>query len=163
MNAVFLLVFCELLIVAWIDFKTCKISNKWLLVNCLMALGFYLLLPEAYQFNWEIFIFPIGFIIGGFLLYLVNIMGAGDSKFLASLFLMIPLEYHFPYFEKLIISTVITGAILLLYRISINGGKLKAYLVNRYWEGIKVTIKSRFSYAPVILLAWMLLGRSLWS
>lgn len=163
MNVVFLLILCELLIVAWVDFKTCKISNKWLLLNCLLAVAFYLVLPDVYRFSWEVFVFPVGFIVGGFFLYLANIMGAGDSKFLASLFLITPLEFHFPYFEKLIISTVITGAILLIYRISRNSGKLKAYLVNRYWEGIRATIKSRFSYAPVILLAWMLLGRSLWN
>lgn len=163
MKAVFLLILCELLIVAWVDFKTCKISNKWILLNSLLALGFYLFLPEIYRFSWEIFVFPIGFIVGGFFLYLANIMGAGDSKFLASLFLMTPLEFHFSYFEKLAVSTIITGGILLLYRISINSGKLRAYLVNRYWEGIKATIKSRFSYAPVILLAWMLLGRTLWN
>ncbi len=163
MNVVFLLILSELLIVAWVDFKTCKISNKWLLFNCLLAVAFYFILPDVYRFSWEVFVFPIGFIVGGFFLYLANIMGAGDSKFLASLFLMTPLEFHYSYFEKLVLSTVITGAILLLYRISVNGGKIRAYLVSRHWEGIKEIFKSRFSYAPVILLAWLLLGRSLWN
>ncbi|MCM2349521.1 MAG: prepilin peptidase [Bacteriovoracaceae bacterium] len=162
MAYVFSLVLIELLIVAWIDFKTHKISNKWPLLNTALAVVFYLTFRDLYQFNWEIFIFPVGFIIIGFFLYLVKIMGAGDSKYLASLFLIIPLEFHLPYFEKLVLSTIITGAFLLTYRILKNGGKLKAYLINHYWEGVKVTLQSRFSYAPVIFLAWLILGLNIW-
>lgn len=162
MAFVFSLVLMELLVVAWIDFKTHKISNKWSLLNISLAVVLYFTLGTLYPLNWEVLFFPLGFIVIGFILYLMNIMGAGDSKFLASLFLLIPLEYHLLFFEKLVLSTIITGAFLLTYRIIRNSGKLKAYLISQYWEGVKVTLKSRFSYAPVIFMAWLILGLNIW-
>lgn len=162
MAFVFALVLLELLVVAWIDFKTHKISNNWSLLNISLGVVLYFTLGSLYPFSWEVLLFPLGFILIGFILFLMNIMGAGDSKFLASLFLLIPLEYHLLFFEKLVLSTIITGAFLLTYRIIRNSGKLKAYLISHYWEGVKLTLKSRFSYAPVIFMAWLILGLDIW-
>lgn len=162
MVVLFTLVLFQLLVVGWIDFKTKKISNRWVLFNLVWALGLYLGWNGLYPFNWEIFIFPVSFVFIGFFLYLIKIMGAGDSKYLASLFLIVPLEFHMLFFEKLLIATICTGAILLTYRILKNGAKLKAYLINHYWEGIRLTLQSRFSYAPVIFLAWVMLGFDIW-
>ncbi len=89
-------------------------------------------------------------------------MGAGDSKFLASLFLIIPPEFHLPFFEKLVVSTILVGTILFSYKVYKNSFELKAYFISRYWEGIRKTLKSRFSYAPVIFLAWVILGFKIW-
>jgi prepilin peptidase CpaA len=108
-------------------------------------------------------LFPLGFIGIGFLLYLLNIMGAGDSKFLASLFLIIPLEFHLLFFEKLVISTVITGSVLITFKVFKNASTLKSYFISQYWKGIRDILKSRFSYAPVICVAWILLGFNLWN
>lgn len=155
------LVLIQVLIVAWVDFKTEKISNYWVILNLCVAPLLYIFLPSDYVFSWEIFIFPVGFVVGGFILFLMNIMGAGDSKYLASLFLILPLEFHLSFFEKLVISTILTGAILLAIRIFREGKTIKAYLLSSYWGGIKQILKSRFSYAPVILIAWILLGISL--
>lgn len=160
--AVFGLILAELISVSWIDLKTQKISNKWLLVNILFAIILYLGFRDTYQFHWEIFIVPLGFIVVGFLLFIVNVMGAGDSKYLASLFLLIPSELHFPFFEKILLTTIFVGGIFLIYKIVKNFPQFRAYLVSRYWSGIRSIIKSRISYAPVILLAWMLLGVDLW-
>lgn len=152
----------ELLIVGWIDFKTRKISNKWIFFNAGLAVLLHFLVKDLYPFSWEILIIPAAFIFIGFFLYLINVMGAGDSKFLASLFLVIPPEFHLMFFEKLVLSTVITGATLLMLQILRNGSTLKAYFISRYWAGIKDAIRSRFSYAPVIVVAWILLGFNLW-
>jgi prepilin peptidase CpaA len=152
----------ELLVVGWVDYKTRKISNKWILVNLIAAILLHIFAVGLYPFSWEVLIFPSGFIIFGFLLFLLNVMGAGDSKYLASLFLVVPLEYQLLFFEKLVISTIITGTILLAIKIAGERDKLKAYLISRYWMGIKETIQSRFSYAPVVTVAWILLGLKLW-
>lgn len=160
--SIFGLILVELIIVGWIDFKTEKISNLWVLVNILLSLVFHLAFRDQYPFSLELLLFPAGFIGIGFILYLMNIMGAGDSKFLASLFLIIPLEYHLTFFEKLVLSTIVTGAFLLVFRIIRNGSTLKAYYISHYWAGIKLTLKSRFSYAPVICVAWILMGFNLW-
>lgn len=146
----------------WIDLKTEKISNKWVMLNIVLSVVLHLAFMEYYPFSLELFLFPSGFIGIGFILYLMNVMGAGDSKFLASLFLIIPLEFHLMFFEKLVFSTVATGAILLTFRIIKNSSTLKTYYISRYWPGIKETLKSRFSYAPVICVAWILLGINIW-
>ncbi|MFP5386467.1 MAG: prepilin peptidase [Bacteriovoracia bacterium] len=162
LNAVFALIMVELLVVGWIDLKTCKISNRWVVANFLISIGLHMAFRDVYPLTWETLIFPLGFIAIGFILYLLNIMGAGDSKFLASLFLIIPLQYHLMFFEKLVLSTVAVGATMLMFRIMRNARTLKAYYLSRYWAGIKDTLRSRFSYAPVICVAWMLMGFILW-
>lgn len=162
MPAVFGLIFFQLLVVAWIDLKTHKISNRWAFLNIGLSIVFHIFLQSYYPLTWEILIFPLGFLVIGFFLFLLNIMGAGDSKYLASLFLLIPLELHLVFFERLLLSTILVGALLLSLKIIKHFTQLRAYFINRYWSGIKGIIKSRFSYAPVILVAWIILGVSLW-
>lgn len=163
LSLVFALILVQLLIVGWIDYKTEKISNKWIAVNIAVSVVLHLFVRSLYPLSWEVIIFPVGFIVVGFLLFLMNIMGAGDSKYLASLFLIVPLEYQIIFFEKLVLSTVFTGSILLLYKIITQRQKLKAFFISRYWGGIKETIQSRFSYAPVVTVAWILLGFNIWA
>lgn len=159
---IFSLIFIELALVGWIDFKTQKISNRWILVNFLASIFFHFAFREIYPLSWEMLIFPFGFIFIGFFLYLLNVMGAGDSKFLASLFLLVPLDLHLVFFEKIVMSTICTGACLFLFRVIVNRGDLKAFVISQHWEGIKQILRSRFSYAPVILLAWIFLGINEW-
>ena len=162
-NWVFILIFIELIFVGWIDFKTHKISNRWVFLNIGLSIVFHLFIQHLYPLSWEVLIFPIGFIGIGFFLFLLNIMGAGDSKFLASLFLIVPLEFHMPFFEKILVSTLINGSILILAKTLFHRRTLYAYFISRYWNGIKEIIRSRISYAPVIVLAWLLLGIELWT
>jgi prepilin peptidase CpaA len=132
-------------------------------VNLIASISLHLTASTLYPLSWEVFIFPVGFIVVGFFLYLMKVMGAGDSKFLASLFLIIPLEFHLMFFEKLIISSIVTGTTLFLYRILINGSKLRSFLLAGHWEGVREILKSRFSYAPVVFLAWVILGFRIWN
>jgi prepilin peptidase CpaA len=106
--------------------------------------------------------FPLGFIVGGFVLFILGIMGAGDSKFLASLFLLIPLEQHALMFEKVIYTTLLVGFVLLAIKIARDFKIIKAYALSAYWNGLKASIKSSFSFAPVVFIAWILLGVELW-
>lgn len=159
----FAFVAIELLAVAWIDLKHKTISNRWHLVNFLLAIGLYLALPETYQLKWEVLLFPVAYVLVGFFLFLAGIMGAGDSKFLASLCLLLPLEFQLPFFEYLVGATLIIGGSFLLYRLFRDRERVRAYLWTRHWQGIKLIIKSEFSYAPVILLAWVFLGVKQWT
>ncbi len=161
-QAFYFIVLLELLTVAWVDIRSHRISNAWALANICLTPVLYFAATSLYPLSWEALIFPIGFIVFGFLLYLLKIMGAGDSKFLASLFLLVPLEYQLPLFEKLIISTAITGALLLGYRSFVNRSSLRAYVLTGQWAGVRQVLRSRFSYAPVIVLAWVLWGLNLW-
>lgn len=161
-SIVFAVVLAELLAVSWIDLKIKKISNYWPLVNIVVATSLYIFMRDVYVLDWEVLIFPLGFIVIGFFLFLAHIMGAGDSKYLASLFLLVPTEYHFIFFEKLLTVTIVVGAVFFSFKILRNFSQFKAYFLGRYWEGIRSLIKSRFSYAPVILIAWILLGVDQW-
>lgn len=161
-KVVFIVVMIELLFVGWIDFKTKKISNYWVILNVILSIGLYMMASDVYHLSLNILIFPLGFIVAGFILFLLNIMGAGDSKFLASLFLLTPSGYQIILFEKILVSTIVTGALLLSFSFVRNRKVLIAFMTNRHWRGIRDIIKSRFSYAPVISVAWLLLGRDLW-
>lgn len=162
MKFVLISVFVELLVVAWIDFKEKKISNFWILLNIGMSIGFHLFLKTDFPLSGEILLFPLGWLVIGFFLFRLKIMGAGDSKFLASLFLLVPYQYHVPFFGKLVFATILVGSFLLLMNVAKNLSKISVYAKTGYWAGIKEMIKSRFSYAPVILLAWIYLGSSIW-
>lgn len=153
----------QLLLITWIDLQKQKIFNIWPLVNIGIFLCLPFVLPEQYHWDWRVFIFPVGFIVFGFILFLMDIMGAGDSKFLASLFLLIPEKHHFLYAEQLLLTTILVGSFLLLRTIAKNWQKVHAFFLSRHWKGLFSLVRSRFSYAPVILLAWILYGARLWS
>lgn len=153
----------QLFLVAWLDVKKHTISNYWVIANFLISPVLYLALPESYDFAWELFIFPVGFIAIGFLFFLMGIMGAGDSKYIASLFMVIPENLHMVFFDGLLYGTLLVGSLMLGFRIIQRQKELRAYLMAQYWQGIKDIIKSRFSYAPVIFLAWIYLGVRQWS
>ena len=159
---IYFLILVELYAVSWIDLKIKKISNLWFFFNLALSVTLHFLYPELYVWEWATLLFPMGFIIGGFVLFILGIMGAGDSKFLASIFLVIPLEQHALMFEKLIYTTVFVGCIMLTIKITRDFKIIKAYALSAYWNGIKTSIKSSFSFAPVVFIAWILLGVELW-
>lgn len=156
------LILIELAVVSWVDIKTKKISNLWPLANLALAIILHFTLPDFYLWEWQSLIFPIGWIVLGFFLFVLGIMGAGDSKFLASLFLVIPLEQHMLMFEKILYSTLVVGLVMLTFKIAKDFKKIKAYAFSAYWSGLRESIRSNFSYAPVILLAWILFGVGHW-
>lgn len=162
LGIIFLGILTQLIVVAWIDLKTKKISNLWPILNAILSIVLHVGVANLYPLSWELALFPVGFLLIGFFLYLFHVMGAGDSKYLASLFLVVPLEYHLTFFTYLIKATITIGLLLLTVTLFRHGRKLKAYLIGQYWQGIIETIRSRFSYAPVILLAWLLFGVELW-
>ncbi len=156
------MVLIQLIVVATIDLKKKIISNYWPIANGIAAILLYLFLRDVYVFSWEVLLFPLGFLVVGFILFIFHIMGAGDSKYLSSVFLLLPLEYHALFFEKLLYSTMMVGGILFLVKVVKNFPQLKSFFLSGYWQGIRNVIKSRFSYAPVMLLAWILLGAHFW-
>lgn len=150
----------ELLIISYIDIRTKKISNLWMLLNIVVFI-----VLQAFSGEWPPgahFIFPAGMIIVGFVLFAFHIMGAGDSKYLASLFLLVPTPDHMLFMEKLLTVTIFVGTILLTMKFVKKAAKIRAYIMTFYLKALKDEISSRFSYAPVILVAWILFGATLW-
>ncbi len=150
----------ELIFVSIIDIRTKKISNLWSVFHVTLFI-----VLQVYSGEWpELthFIFPVGMILVGFILFLFHIMGAGDSKYLASIFLLAPTPLHMPFMEKLLTVTIFVGTILLTMKFVKSAAKIKAYLMTFYFKALKAEINSRFSYAPVILVSWILFGMTLW-
>ncbi|MCK6594132.1 MAG: hypothetical protein L6Q33_02945 [Bacteriovoracaceae bacterium] len=88
----------------------------------------------------------------------MKIMGGGDSKYLSSMFLLIPIEIQDTAFIYLLYTTVIVGSTLIIFNLLKNFDRIwlmaKTYDVN----GIKKLFGKKFTYAPVIFIAWMWFG-----
>ncbi len=156
----YLLLLLELFVVSFIDVRVKKISNLWSVTHILIFTGMSVYVgavPEIAHFY-----FPLGMIVVGFILFVFHIMGAGDSKYLASLFLLIPTPAQMLFMEKLLTVTIFVGTILLIMKFVKSAAKIKAYLTTFYFKALRAEIHSRFSYAPVILVAWILFGTALW-
>ena len=152
----------ELIWVSWVDIKIKKISNQWFFAHAVVFGLLHFWQPLSYPFSTQTFLFPCGFLVIGFALFWVGIMGAGDSKFLASFFLLIPQSLHLLFFQKLVYSTFVVGFVMLSFKIARDFKVIKAYALSSYWIGVVTSIRSQFSYAPVILLGWLLFGREVW-
>ncbi|MDD4973049.1 MAG: hypothetical protein PHY93_01795 [Bacteriovorax sp.] len=103
-------------------------------------------------------LFPVAFLIVGFALFVVNIMGGGDSKYLSSLYLLIPLGFQEIVFLYLLYTTVIVGSSLLLFNTLKNFDKIVLLVKIGDVKGIKKIFGKKFTYAPVIFIAWMWFG-----
>jgi prepilin peptidase CpaA len=156
--ALYLAILIELAFVSWIDIKTKKISNYWSIFNILIYILLLFIYPNFYFFRWDTFLFSTVFLVIGFGLFLLNIMGGGDSKFLFSFFLIVPLALHEKFFSYILISTVITGVIFFFMNLITNFKKLVESLRQRNYQEVKTCFGSKFAFAPVILLAWLSLG-----
>ena len=154
----YIFILIELIIVGYLDFKYKKIKNFWVLVN----LGLYLLalwiFKDYYFFNLKTFIWPFGFLFVGFLLFVLKIMGGGDSKFLFSFFLIIPENLHELFFMNLIYATTVVGLLMLIFNTAKNFDKLKLAYVYRSLQYVKDVYGHKFAYAPIVGLSWVLFG-----
>jgi len=155
---VYIFISIQLLFVAYIDFKTQKISNMWMFINTLFFVILSFIFPEHYPVNLQVFIIPIVFLFVGFGLFLMNIMGGGDSKYLSSLYLLVPLKFQEITFIYLLYSTILVGSILLLVNILKNFDTIVVHLKMKDIVGIKKIFGKKFTYAPVIFIAWMWFG-----
>jgi prepilin peptidase CpaA len=155
---VFLFVSIQLLVVAYVDFKTKLISNKWLFINFLFFALLSLIFPEHYTWKPVTFVFPIAFLFVGFGLYVLKIMGGGDSKYLSSLFLLVPYAFHENVFLHLLYTTVIVGSSLLIINFIKNFDKFIVLIKIQDIAGIKKLFGKKFTYAPVIFISWMWFG-----
>jgi prepilin peptidase CpaA len=155
---VFIFIAIQLLVVAYIDFKTKKISNIWVLINAIFFVVLTWLFPDLYHWSLHLFIIPAAFLVVGFVLFLLNIMGGGDSKYLSALYLLIPVELQETTFLYLLYSTILVGSTLLLFNTLKNLDYIIVLYRMRDISNIKRIYGQRFTYAPVIFIAWMWFG-----
>lgn len=147
---VFVFICIELCLVSYQDIKKKKISNFYTLINILIAIFLYGF-DESYQLrNFSFLIYPLGFFVFGFVLFYFGIMGGGDSKLMTSLCLILPQTFHKFFFENIVILTLLTSLILIMLRFLKSNHSI-----------IKMR-KTYYSFAPVILFAWVLTGKKIW-
>ena len=155
---IYFLLVMELFFVSYIDFKFGKIHNFWSILNIFSYILFLFIFSDFYLFNVKTFVFPLAFIFVGYILYLMNIMGAGDSKYLFSFFLLIPVENHERLFLCLAYTTVYVGVSLLLITIVNNLKNITVAIKSKDVGAIREIFGSKFSYAPVIFISWIWFG-----
>lgn len=153
-NITYFAILFSLIIVAWIDFKTKKISNRWSIANLIAFVGLVAFSP-LHQLSLAVFIYPALMFGLGFVLFILKVMGGGDAKYLASLFLLLPLEWQPIFFELLALSTCLVASMLIVVNILRNYSKVREEIRNRNLKGLSSCFGTRFSYAPVILFAWV--------
>ena len=114
--------------------------------------------PEQYPLGLSTFFYPLTFFILGFLFFTLDIMGGGDSKFLASFFLLIPVDLQEPFFEVLLWVALTISGTFLFYRSVRNLGKLKEIFYSRSWRRLSEIYGKKVPLAPIILFAWPIFG-----
>lgn len=148
----------ELIAVSVEDLRFKKIKNYWIIFNLILFVLLIFIYPSLYLLSWKTFLLPVIFLIVGFVLFLLNIMGGGDSKFLFSFFLLIPLPWQEVGLNYLLYSIIFIGSIILLRNMVKNFSLIKnAWYLGDY-KNIFKCFGSKFSFAPVILISWVWLG-----
>ncbi len=154
----FFLLLCQLLLVSVIDIQTRKISNYWALCNSVLFLFLLIVYPEYYKASWIFALYVFGVLAVSFILFLFKIMGAGDGKYLFSIFLLIPSILHRLFLEYLLVSTIIIALGLFLYNVLSNSKTIYNCFKIMDFSGMSPVFGKKFPYAPVILVSWIFLG-----
>lgn len=157
-QSVYLFLLIELIAVSYLDILSRKISNLWPILNITLFFIILFIIPQSYAFEFRQFFFSIVFLIVGFVLFLLKVMGPGDTKFLFSLFLIIPVSFHDSAFVCLLYSTIMVGGSLFIVNTIQNFEKLSLSFKIRDIGIIKKVYGKKFSYAPVILISWIWFG-----
>ena len=155
---IYLFILIELAVVSYGDIRTNKIPNMWSILNLIAFIALLFVAPELYKFKLETFAFSAAFLAVGFVLFLLKIMGGGDSKYLFSLFLLVPLNLHEKVFYYLLLSTVIIGGFLLIQNTLKNFKPIWKAVLDGNTRRVKSFFGTKFSYAPVILVTWIWIG-----
>lgn len=154
----FIFLSIELLIISYIDLKQRKISNYWSILNLVAFIICLFVYPDSYDLSLNTLFYPFAWLFVGFFLFALKVMGGGDSKFLFSFFLMIPEAYHDPFLMKLIYSTVVVGLFLLSFNTIRKFDILSVAIMTKDVSQFKKIYGTKFSFAPVIALSWMIFG-----
>lgn len=155
---IYIFIFLELLAVAYFDIKRKKIYNVWALINLLTFSLMLVSHPHFYALRIETFIFSLVFLGVGLALFAFKIMGPGDTKFLFSFFLLIPITLQEDYFFCLAFVTIVVGLSMLLTNLIENRAKLFHFFKTGDFFPLKQTLGKKFPFAPLIFISWVWFG-----
>lgn len=155
---VYIFLLIELIAVAYIDITQRKIANLWPVLNLFIFLLFIIFMQDVYRLEWNTFFYSIVFFSVGLALFALKIMGAGDSKYLFSFFLLVPVDYQESALLCLLYVTVLVGGVLFLINCWNERDKIVQAWKNKDIKMLKGIMGRKFAFAPVILLSWMWFG-----
>ena len=155
---VYVYLLIELVAVSWGDVKHKKIPHVWNLLNIITFIFLVIFLPFEYTLGLSTFFYSLAFFIVGFLLFTLNIMGGGDSKFLATFFLLVPATRHGEFLTIMLYGTILVAGSLFFYHSVKNLNQLWAILMTRTWEQLPRVYNKKFAFAPLILFSWLIFG-----
>ena len=144
-----------LIFVSYLDLKYRKISNLWPILNIVSFLLLAVFFPKLEFFSYRSFFLPMIIIFIGVVLFKYKIMGGGDSKFLASMILLVHHEVQLSFIYILAWTTAGFATFRILYLLFKNREINRSnfiVLIPRTLSGKK------FPYAPIILLSWIIFG-----
>lgn len=156
--SLYVFILIELIFVSIGDFRTKKIPNYWSLLNIILFILLLFFFKDMYVVGWRTFLYPVIWIIVGFLFFILKIMGGGDSKFLATYFLLIPLAKQDDAFYYLIISTLYIGLTVFFINIVTKRKLIFNSLATKDYKALKKCFGTKFTFAPVIFISWVMLG-----
>jgi prepilin peptidase CpaA len=154
----YLFLMIQLIFVTYGDIKFKKIPNYWSLINLITFVVLAFLFPDIYELKLQTFFYSIVFISVGYALYILKIMGGGDTKFLATSYLVIPAKFQDQTFYLLAIVTTIIGAILFIHNTYRNWKVISDAIMIKDIKTFKNIYGRKFPFAPVILCSWIIYG-----
>ncbi len=154
----YIFLFIELAAVAWIDYRYKKISNIWPLLNIIVFLFIIFSMKEVLVISWGSFYYPLIFFIVGFFFFTLRIMGGGDSKYLASFYLLIPVGYHENFLYCLLYVTITLGLVQFIYNTYIGRHFISDFIKYKNAIYLKKCYGKKFPFAPIIFLSWIIFG-----
>lgn len=150
-----LFLFIELSIVAYLDLKTRRIANGWIGLHLLFYLFLSLLFPHIYNLSFSILTYPLILFLGGFSLFVLNLMGGGDVKYLSSFFLLIPVNVHSEFFFFLLKTLIWVGGILFLYHTIVKRKLIWYSLRACSLRFVKEVYGQKTVFIPIVWIAWI--------
>ncbi|MDH4468719.1 MAG: hypothetical protein QE271_11735 [Bacteriovoracaceae bacterium] len=144
--------------VSLVDIKHKMISNHWIYLNLACFGILFFLYPHIYSVSITPFLMASTFLAVGFVLYFLKVMGAGDSKYLFTFFLLIPPPWLDGAFFDLLVCTMVIGSFSLFTTIAQNFQRMSLYARTGYIRGFRECLGTKFPFAPVILISWAWLG-----
>jgi len=157
-NAIFFIFVVQLLIITFIDIKTAKIYNVWPIFNIIFFIIIQFLDQKIIFLSIDKILFVVCFLAVGLILYLLKIMGGGDSKYLSSLFLITPNLWHEDLLIKLVSATIIVGSFSMLTNITRNKQQLINSILIQDYKSTFLALGGKFPFSTVILISWCWLG-----
>lgn len=155
---VYFFLLIELLAVTYLDILYKKIANIWSILNITTFLIFTIIFSESYKINFHTFYFSLVFFVVGLFLFAIRIMGAGDSKYLVSFYLLVPVHLHEEAIISLLYSTCLVGGASFVYNLFINRELIAKSFQRRDLKMFRSQFGKKFAFAPVILISWVWLG-----